>query len=214
MAKVKAHTRYKNKAGKSVVGVTTALGVLAKPALIPWANRLGLEGIDVGKFVDDKAEIGTLAHAICTDYLMGIETDFSHYDQHQISLAENCALSFFKWIGKNPITPILIEGQMVSEDWQYGGTVDIYCLLDGKYTLVDLKTGSGIWPEYAYQIAAYREMLREHDFPVEECICLNIPRVESEAFKEHTYTNLETTVGWEIFLSCLNIYNQKKKLKS
>ncbi|GAI86127.1 unnamed protein product, partial [marine sediment metagenome] len=38
------------------------IGVLNKPALVPWANNLGLQGINVKDYVDDKADIGTLAH--------------------------------------------------------------------------------------------------------------------------------------------------------
>jgi hypothetical protein len=209
--KTKAHTRYVNKDGKIVPGVTTILGILSKPALVPWANRLGLEGIDVKKFVDDKADIGTLAHAICTDYLMGVKTDYSHYDQHQISLAENAALSFFSWLEKNPIHPVIIEGKFVNQ--KYGGTADIYGILDGKPTLIDLKTGSGIWPEYLYQVAAYRELLQVNGYEVAEVRVLNIPRVESEKFKEEPYTDKELELGLRIFNDCLDIYEAKKQLK-
>lgn len=213
MMKTKAHIRYKTKDGMIVPGVTTILGLLNKPALVPWANRLGLEGIDVAKYVDDKADIGTLAHALATDHLLGRKTDISHYDVHQIDKAENAALSFFSWLDKNPIEPISVEEPLVSETLCFGGTVDIYGRINGKYVLVDLKTGSGIWPEYGYQIAAYASLLEENGSPIDYCVCLNIPRVESEAFKEHTYTALEREVGWEIFKSCLNIYQQKKRLK-
>jgi hypothetical protein len=166
--KTKAHIRYKTKEGKIVPGVTTILGILNKPALIPWANRLGLEGIDVGKYVDDKAEIGTLAHALATDHLTGLETDTSHYDAHQIDKAENAALSFFSWLDKNQIEPLSVEAPFVSEELLFGGTVDIFGKLNGKQVLVDLKTGSGIWPEYGYQIAAYAKLLEEQGFKVDE----------------------------------------------
>lgn len=194
-------------------GATTVLGILNKPALVPWSNRLGLQGIDVGKFVDDKAAIGTLAHAIVTDWLMGIETDTSHYDPHQVDAAMNAALSFFEWFKKNPIEPILVEGQLVCDLRGYGGTIDIYGILHEQYTLLDLKTGSGIYPEHGYQIAAYSGLLEWHGFKVDRCICLNIPRDETEAFKTHEYTNKELEYSWEIFLHCLGIYNAKKQLK-
>ena len=210
--KTAAHTRYRNNAGKIVPGVTTPLGLLAKPALVPWANRLGLQGVDVTKFVDDKAAIGTLGHAYSTDHLMGVETDTSDYDQNQISAAQNAALSFFKWLDTHPITPILIEGQLVSEEYQYGGTADIYCLHDGLYELIDLKTGSGIWPEMTYQMAAYAHLLKENGFPLDQCRLLNIPRTEDESFVEKIYPDKDLYWGWEVFKSCLNIYQIKKEL--
>ena len=209
--KTKAHTVYRNSQGKKVPGVTTVLGILNKPALVPWANRLGLEGIDVKKFVDDKADIGTLGHAICTDLLLGVPTDYSHYDQHQIDKAENCALSFFSWLDKHTLIPIIVEGQFANEEW--GGTCDIYGILDGKYTLVDLKTGSGIWEEYLYQCSAYAHLLINNGFPVEEVRVLNIPRAETEKFKEEIYTKDELQTGWEIFEHCHRIYSLKKKIK-
>ena len=42
---VRAHQRYKIEDGTIVPGVTTVVGILNKPALVPWANKLGLEGI-------------------------------------------------------------------------------------------------------------------------------------------------------------------------
>ena len=60
----KAHIRYKLKDGTVVPGATTITGLLNKPFLITWANRLGLEGIDSTKYRDAAADIGTLAHQI------------------------------------------------------------------------------------------------------------------------------------------------------
>src|SRR3989337_1255335 len=97
--KVRAHTRYTLEDRTRVPGVTTIVDGLGwnKRTLINWSNRIGLEGIEVSKFVDDKAAIGTLAHALITDKLLGRETDTSDYTKNQIDLAENSALSFWEW---------------------------------------------------------------------------------------------------------------------
>jgi hypothetical protein len=42
----KAHTIYKTAEGVRVPGATTITGLLNKPYLVPWANKLGLEGIE------------------------------------------------------------------------------------------------------------------------------------------------------------------------
>ena len=209
--KTQAHIRYRNQEGKVVPGVTTILGLLNKPALVPWANRLGLEGIDVGKYVDDKAEIGTLAHAMCTDHLMGVGTDLSHYDAHQQAKATNCTVSFLAWLEKHDLTPILIEGQMAVN--AFGGTIDIYGKIDGRLELIDLKTGSGIWEEYLYQVAAYKYLLQQHGFQVDAVRILNIPRADTESFLERSYTNHEVDLGFKIFMNCLSIYLFQKQLK-
>ena len=58
---VKQHTVYKLKDGTRVPSVTTYLKVLDKSNyLVPWANKLGMAGIDSTKYRDEKARIGSL----------------------------------------------------------------------------------------------------------------------------------------------------------
>ena len=73
--KARAHTIYKLEDGTKVPGVTTVLGILNKPALVKWANNLGLQGIDSNKYRDEMADIGTLAHQMIVNYFNKVETD-------------------------------------------------------------------------------------------------------------------------------------------
>ena len=216
--KTKTHIQYRStkkflKGGKGVrfPGVTTIVGILAKPALIPWANRLGLEGIEVGKYVDDKADIGTLAHAMITDRLQDKETDTSDYSANQISQAENAVLSYFAWEKEREIEPVLIESPLVSEELEFGGTADIYAIVDNLYELIDLKTGNGIWPEHFIQTAAYAHLLEENGHPVDRIRILNIPRAETERFQECIVPAVDKQ--FEVFKHCLAIYKLRKELK-
>lgn len=211
MGKTKAHIRYKLTDGTIVPGVTTVLGILNKPALVPWANKLGLQGIDVKKFVDDKADIGTLGHAMVTDKLAGKETDTSDYSKNQIDLAENCALSFWEWEKNNKIEHIFfVEEPLVSEVHKFGGTQDIYCRINGKNELIDLKTGKGIFDEHMYQVAALKVLLEENGCPVDVARVVNIPRSEDESFLEKVISEKELEIGRQIFMNCLSIYQLKK----
>ena len=207
--KAKAHTIYKVN-GKRVPGVTTILSVLNKPALVKWANNLGLQGIDSSKYRDEMADIGTLAHLMILNYFKGIETDTSDYSKTQIDLAENCLLSFWEWEKQHKIQVILAEGQLVSIIYGFGGTIDLYCLLDGTPTLVDFKTGKAIYPEMFYQLAAYKYLLTESCSTL-NCRILRIGRSEDEGFEERVVT--DTSKQWEIFQHCLAIYNLKKEVK-
>jgi hypothetical protein len=211
MAKTKAHIRYRIADGSIVPGVTTVLGILNKPALVPWANKLGLQGIDVKKFVDDKADIGTLGHAMVTDKLAGKETDTSDYSKNQIDLAENCALSFWEWEKNNKIEHIFfVEEPLVSEVHKFGGTQDIYCRINGKNELIDLKTGKGIFDEHMYQVAALKVLLEGNGCPVDVARVVNIPRSEDESFLEKVISEKELEIGRQIFMNCLSIYQLKK----
>jgi hypothetical protein len=207
MAKDKAHVIYKVE-GKRVPGVTTVINLRAKPALVKWANNLGLQGIDSSKFVDDKASIGTLAHEMILNHFAGKETDVKDYTPNQVDSAENSMLSFFSWKEGKTIEPILMESQMTSLAG-FGGTIDLYCVLNGKKTLVDFKTGSGIYDEHYYQLCAYRHLLIENGNDVEQARILNIPRSEDEKFKEEVYADFQ--LGWDWFSTMLKIYQLEKR---
>jgi hypothetical protein len=206
--KVNAHIRYKTASGIPVPGVTTVLSVLSKPALIPWANRLGLQGIDSSKFVDEKAQVGTLAHYLVMCHFRGIEPDTSDYSAKQIDQAENSLLSFFEWEKPHAIKPILVEEPLVSDQHGYGGTVDLYGVIDGEPTLIDFKTGKGIYPEMRYQVAAYRQLLEEHGHQVSNARILRIGRDEDEGFEDQRMGDLKKE--WEIFTHCLAIWRLQK----
>ena len=212
--KFKAHIIYKNSEGKRVPGVTTITGELGwnTRVLINWANKMGLEGIETGKFVDDKADIGTLAHLMVTNQLQGIKTSTDDYSKNQIKSALNSVKSFDAWAKDHKIEPILIEEPLVSDLLNFGGTADIYGKVDGSLELIDLKTGKGIYDEMLIQVGGgYDILLAEHDYPTNRIRILNIPRVDSERFAEHVIE--DTASCMKIFLNCLENYQLHKQLK-
>jgi hypothetical protein len=207
----KAHTVYKTADGTRVPGVTTIVGLLAKPALVGWANRLGLEGVDCTKYKDEAADIGTLAHAMVQAHLQGTELDKADYSPKQVDLAENCFLSFLEWEKQHKIAVINCEKPYTSDGMRYGGTIDCLCELDGELTLLDFKSGTAIYPEYLVQLAAYAELLKEYGCEVQKCRILRIGRDETEGFEERVITDWRKY--FEVFESLLNIYNLKRELK-
>lgn len=196
--------------GALVPGVTTVLNVLAKPALVGWANRLGLKGYDVRSYVDELARIGTLAHAMVMADLTQTDCDTSENSAHEIDRAENALLSYYNWKQGKSIEPILIEVPLVSESHRYGGTPDIVAVVDGMVTLVDVKTSRALYPEHAYQLAAYRHLVEAHlDRELGDARILRIGRTENEGFEERVYTCLERQ--WAIFGTCLDLYRLRKQ---
>lgn len=212
--KFKAHVIYKNSAGKRVPGVTTITSELGwnSRVLINWANNMGLEGVDTAKYVDDKADIGTLAHLMVTNQLQGIKTDTDDYSKNQIEAALNAVKSFDAWASDKKIEPVLIEKPMVSNIMNFGGTMDIYAKVDGSLELVDLKTGKGIYDEHLIQVGGgYNIILTEKEYPINRIRILNIPRADSERFEEHIIEN--TSVCMSIFLNCLENYQMHKEIR-
>ena len=209
--KAKSHTIYKLADGTRVPGVTTFLRVLDKPALVKWANNLGLEGIDSNKYVDNLAEVGTLAHTMIMAYLKVEEVDTSDYSQTQIDLAENSFISYLEWAKPHKIEPILVEEPLVSEVYRFGGTPDLIAVVDGVNTLIDFKTSKALYPEHQIQVAAYWSLALEHSYEVSEVLILRIGRDADEGFEIRPVMNLRD--NWELFTHCLAIYELQKQLK-
>lgn len=211
MKKAKAHTIYKTSDGTRCPGVTTITGLLNKPFLVKWANNLGLRGIDSSKFVDEKAQIGTLAHAMILAYFKKEDLDTSDYSKNQIDAAHNSYFSFLNWSEQHKLEPKIVEEPLVSEQLKVGGTPDFYGLIDGEETLLDLKTGKSLYPEYFYQLAGYRHILEEHDHPVENCRILRIGTEEGGSFEEVQKKDLD--LHYQVFYHLLQVYYLQKEIK-
>ena len=211
--RIKAHVSYFNKEGKRLPGTTTILGVINKPLLVPWANNLGLQGINVRDYVDDKADIGTLVHEMMFCDLKGEEVDTAYYTGYQIEIAQNSFNKYLDWKRRHAISPIILEEPMVSEKFQYGGTIDNYCLLDGIPTLIDYKTCKALYPEHFIQVCAYRQLLKETGHKVKKCAILRVGRVEMEGFEFQEIPEKKLALCWKMFKYCLQIYNLQKQLK-
>ena len=203
-ARAKTHTIYKLKSGKQIVGVTTVLQLLSKPALIHWAWEQGKAGYDYRKVRDAAGEVGTLAHHLISSHLKAIEPYLLDYSAIQLTQAVNSYRRYLEWEEQHKIEPILIEEPLVSELYGYGGTPDLLARLDGELTLVDFKSG-GIYIEHYAQSCAYWNLLREKGyFSIKKIIILGIPRDEGDSFKEETYRDFER--GFDIFIHLLRVY--------
>jgi hypothetical protein len=212
-----AHTVYKNKDGVRLPGVSTIVGVLAKPQLIPWSNRLGLEGIDVGKYVDALANAGTLAHYLVQCDLEGEKPDQKYLDEFSkidMDRAETGYLKFLDWRSKHHIEVVATELQLVSEEHQFGGTLDILAKVDGVLKLVDLKTCKAIYgasDDKFTQCAGYDIMAVENGYDVQGVNILRIGRDETEGFEDAPCLSRE--LHRKRFLLCRSLYAVNAELK-
>jgi hypothetical protein len=200
--------------GTRVPSVSTILNELNKPALVPWANKLGLQGIDVKNYVDALAGIGTLTHDMILSRLRGEEPDASAYSPNQVECAKWCFTSYLAWEKENKLEPVMLETPLVSELYKYGGRSDFLGYVNGKLTLLDFKTGRAIYSEHFIQLSAYSGLVNEcrpELGKIEQYKILNIPREESESFDQKTKTSL--MAEWGIFQAALKIYNLKKGLE-
>jgi hypothetical protein len=197
--------KYLNAAGKEVVGTTTVLGLLNKPALLKWAWEQGKKGLDFNKIRDTAANIGTIAHYLCECDLRGKTPNLGQYSPDDVAKAENAYLAFLEFRRTQKLTPLYTELSLVSEEYQYGGTIDVVAMLNGKKALVDLKTSKGIFFEMRLQLAAYRNLLIEHGHEIESMHILRIDK-ESGEFAHYQYNDLSEE--FEMFKDLLKVYRR------
>jgi len=167
--------------GKAVPGVTTILGVLDKPALIKWSAKMVAEYVadhpdtievlrDSGRNAlvntlkevpwqarDKAADRGTDIHDYAEQLLNGTELDIDDILPALVPVLENAIAFLDDW----QISPLLIEAPCASRtDW-WAGTLDLVADYVHPVTkaagrgVFDWKSGKALYPEYAWQFAAY-----------------------------------------------------------
>jgi hypothetical protein len=199
------HTVYRNKEKKRIPSVTTIIGQLAKPQLIPWANGLGLKGIEYKKYMDDVAIVGTLVHEMIQGYFTGEEVDLKEYSQNDIERAENAMKSFYNWVSSVEVKPIRNEIKLESD--KFGGTTDMLAEINGELNLVDFKTGNGIYDDYFIQLAGYNLMLKE--YKIKKFTIVRVGRDEHDEYETKSISNIDRYE--QIFKLLLKIYELKKE---
>ncbi len=175
--------------GEHVKSVTTILGVIAKPMLIPWAANmvaehikancptLGVASPDFGYFVTpealefarkahakkktDAGDAGSLVHKYAEDTLKGA-TPFAYPNETE-EVVNGCK-AFDKFRAEHDLKPINVERRIFSKRHMYAGTCDFYGHVDGKLAILDFKTSSGVWDEFWIQTAGYEEAIIEELF--------------------------------------------------
>lgn len=197
--------KYKNAKGEPLKGVTTILKVLGAPALVGWAYKQGLAGVPLYESRDKAADAGTYAHKLVEHHLRGLpDPPTNGTDKDVIDKAESCYLAYLDWEKTHSFKMVSTETSLVSEEYQYGGTIDIGAIV-GSLGIVDIKTSKDIYFSMRVQVAAYGRLWMEN-YPDQPIKGYHILRLGSQGdFSHHYWPNLDEE--WEAFKACLIIQN-------
>lgn len=210
---------YYNAAGDKLPGTTTICGIVKDSGpLIQWGYRTGREHerlVAQGKpaprslyeVVDKAADIGTLAHECCEADILGKPLpDLPEERRDQVMQAFN---QYLAWKRQTRLVIVASEVPLVSERYQFGGTLDFVCEIEGELCLGDFKTSGGVYPEMLMQLAAYRQLWNETQ---QRQITgpSHLLRISKDApdFAHHSYGDLSD--AWELFLCARKAYDLKK----
>lgn len=90
-------------------------------------------------------------------------------------------MAFEDWAKSVALKPVLIEQTVYSKMHRFAGTMDLLARVDGVLTLVDFKTGKGIYPEAYLQSAAYQVALIEMGYVQPAAgLIVRLPKVETD----------------------------------
>ena len=199
--KAKQHQVYKQKAGNRVKGITTIVKHIesAQP-LINWANKLGLQGMEAYKYVDELANIGTCLHYFVECDLQNMKRDLGDYTGNQIARAEQCFLKYEDWKKQHTLVTIAMEKPLVSELHPFGGTGDWFGIYDGDLAYIDFKTSKACYVGHKVQAVACTKLWEEHtgDLPKHAKI-LRVGRSMDEGFEEITIPEDLKDPMWKAF---------------
>lgn len=119
-------------------------GMVSALKSVPWKKR------------DDAAVRGTAVHGIAEQLITGEDVEVP---ERLVGHVESCLAFLADW----KVQPIIVERTVGHRKWRYAGTLDLVADVVNTETgvtervLLDYKTAaSGIWPDTAFQLAAYR----------------------------------------------------------
>lgn len=186
----RAHQTYRNAAGAKVPGVTTVLGMLAKPALIHWAWSCGKDGLDYDAVSGRAKNVGTVAHALIEAHLHGEQVDLAEVAPAVALQAQDGRTRFQEWWEAQGLTLIAAEQQMVSERLQVGGTADFLAKRpDGAIILGDVKTSMRIYDEHCIQAAVYAAIAEELGTKVDEVLVVRVGKEPGDQIEVRDVNN-------------------------
>lgn len=214
-----AHKKYYNSNKEHVQSVTTIISNTLgwnKQMLIAWSKKIALnEGRDSNEITEHAANIGTITHYLIECKLKKETPDITPYKKEDLIVARNGYLGFCDWEKFwKPDEYTHSEVELVSDKYNYGGTVDIVAKKDNKYHILDIKTSNHIHPEMVIQLAAYKKMIEEKlPIKIETCNIIKISKDERK-YLFFPMTQDQINAGWRVFESLLKIEKDKKILQS
>ena len=208
-------TGYKLQDGTRVPGTTTITSRFADSGgLLYWAFEQGkaAERGEIRSLYDKRDEAGdygTQIHDLVEAHVKGNPCGVENAPEPVRRGFE----AYCEWAAMTSLEIIETETPLVSEVYKFGGTPDGIGLVNGKLSMVDYKTGKGVYPSMLAQLGAYAILWDEHrpDQPLTGGFHLLNFKKETGDFAHYYFGDLAD--AREYFLLIRRAYELDKRLK-
>jgi hypothetical protein len=153
--------------GEKNVRVSTVVGMVAKPELDAWKERVGFE--EARRIARESADRGTAVHKLCEDIDNGCVTYVAPELRPFVE-------AYLAWKQEHVARLEMIEETVYHKRLGYAGTLDrLVRLKDGRLMIADLKTGKRLDWVLRLQQSAYEMALESMGVAVDGRMFLHLP---------------------------------------
>jgi hypothetical protein len=197
-----------------LISVSTIISQLDKPALKQWANALGLKGVSLNAYYSETAEAGKIAHQYILAQLGGPKPTTDYRPQSIIGEHVDRMLAKFRAWGEGHMFHADFVEATLESPLGFYGRPDWAGTLDGKRTVLDIKSADDVYIEYFLQISAYWDLLQANKWEPERAIILLVPRDrQNMPVTPVELPNDLVESGSLVFLELLQVYRSLAPLK-
>lgn len=220
--------------GKPMTGVTTILGMHAKPFLIDWAAKEAYKDAltKTKEEIQEILETKSWAHTKKGDKAKNTGTDVHQWlDQWVLSEInptyplqpspdeiKHVVDRVVDWAVEKNVKFLKGDESVYSTKYWYAGSFDFVCEIDGKKYLGDFKTSGKIDEEYYWQCAAYVNALKEMGEDVDGYIIVRTDKMEKAIYPDQTlfdvayrFVSEHFKDDFACFLACKTLYSKKEQ---
>lgn len=147
--------------------------------------------------IEQRSKIGIKVHEyICEFFIIG-QFDFENIENECLPYI----YSFLQWYKCERPKVIFSERLIFNEKDMYGGTLDLYCEIQGEYWIIDFKTTSIVDKDsLSVQLEGYKRELTKK-YQVYKC-----GYVQLKSDQKYVFKDIETDKEW---FDCLLIHAKK-----
>lgn len=161
----------------------------------------------------EEADVGTLSHLMIDCEVKGKALNLEEFPINIVEQAKTCFENFQTWKKRHDFNPVETEISLISEKYQFGGTIDCIAQIDDKLSIADWKTGKDVYEDHIIQIIAYKVLWDENfpDHPITGGSHVIRTGKEMAMFSYNWYGDFPK--AWDVFMHLRELYDLAKEIK-